>query len=45
VIVRGDLLRLEQIVAKPPLQCVKYTNAADGIEVSLEPGVGQGCCG
>jgi len=41
VIVRGDLLRLEQIVANLLSNAVKYTNAGGRIEVSLEPGVGQ----
>ena len=38
VIVRGDLLRLEQIVANLLSNAVKYTNAGGRIEVSLEAG-------
>jgi len=41
VMVRGDLLRLEQIVANLLSNAVKYTNAGGRIEVSLEPGIGQ----
>jgi len=41
VMVRGDLLRLEQIVANLLSNAVKYTNAGGRVEVSLEPGPSQ----
>ena len=41
VMVRGDLLRLEQIVGNLLSNAVKYTNAGGRIEVSLEAGTSQ----